>query len=62
MERSQTVEREIRALETVHVRLAREVRLLDEQQHNPDFIDEIARQLLGFSRPSDRLIVTRAPR
>jgi cell division protein FtsB len=62
MERSRLVEREIRALEAVRVRLEREIKLLDEDRPDPDFIDELARQVLGFASPSDRLIVTRSER
>ena len=61
MERSRSTEREVRALETVRARLEREIRLLDEARPDPDFVDEIAREMLGFARLGDRLIVTRAP-
>ena len=60
IERSRALEREIRALETVRVRLEREVALLDEASPDPDFIDELARSTLGLARPGDRLIVERA--
>ena len=55
------VEREIRALEAVRLRLERETKLLDEERPDPDFIEEQARLLLGFANPGDRLIVTRSP-
>ena len=59
IERSRVLEREIRALETVRVRLERETRLLDEAAPDLDFISELARQTLGFSVPGERLIVER---
>ena len=62
MERSQIAEREIRALETVRVRLEREIRLLDEDRPDADFVDELARQMLGFAKPGDNLIVSRIAR
>ena len=60
IERSRILEREIKALETVRVRLERETRLLDETTPDPDFVDELARQTLGFSMAGERLIVERA--
>lgn len=60
IERSRTLEREIRALETVQLRLQREISLLDEARPNPDFVDELAREILGFAHPNDQLIVQRS--
>ena len=60
IERSGTLEREIRALETVRARLEREAALLNETAPDPDFIDELARQTLGFARTGDRLIIERS--
>ena len=60
IERSRTLEREIRALETVRARLERETALLNEAAPDPDFIDELARQTLGFALAGDRLIVERS--
>lgn len=59
IERSRLLEGEIRALETVQARLAREIELLSEARPDPDFVDELAREMLGFARPGDRLIVER---
>ena len=61
IERSAQLEREIRALETVRVRLERETVLLNEALPDPDFIDELARQTLGFARAGDHIIVERSP-
>lgn len=60
IERSKALEREIRALETVRARLERETALLSEAAPNPDFIDELARQTLGFALAGDRLIIERS--
>ena len=60
IERSRTLEREIRALEAVRVRLERETVLLDETSPDRDFVEELARQTLGFALAGDRLIVERS--
>ena len=59
IDRSAQLEREIGALEIVRSRLQREVALLDERSPNPDYIDELAREELGFALPGDRLIIER---
>jgi cell division protein FtsB len=59
IERSRTVEREISALEAVRARLEREIRLLDYDRPDPDYVDEIARRMLGFAHPRDRLVLVR---
>ena len=59
IERSGQLEREIRVLEAVQSRLEREVALLNETRPDSDLIEELARQMLGFARPGDRLIVER---
>jgi cell division protein FtsB len=55
VERSRLLEPQIKRLEAVRARLEREVRLLDAD--DPDIIEELAIQLLGFARPSDRVLV-----
>lgn len=59
IERSRVLEREIRALEAVQARLTREIALLSETRPDPDYVDELAREMLGFAHPSDKLIVER---
>lgn len=56
IERSQLLEFEMRSLETVRARLARDVALLSPDQPNRDFVDEIARETLGFAHPSDNIL------
>lgn len=57
--RSIALEREIRALETVRTGLERDVALLAETNPDADFIDELARSMLGFARPHDRILIER---
>ena len=40
-------------------RLARDVALLDLDAPDPDYVDELARRMLGFADPRDRLILVR---
>jgi cell division protein FtsB len=55
IERTRQLEPEIKRLEAVRSRLEREVRLLDAR--DPDIIEELAIELLGFARPGDRVLV-----
>jgi cell division protein FtsB len=58
IERSRVLEPQIRRLEAARVRLERDVRLLDAG--DPDIIEELAIQVLGFARPGDRVVVSAA--
>lgn len=53
IERSNVLEFEIKSLEAVRSHLARDVTLLAPDQPAPDMIEEVARDMLGFSYPSD---------
>jgi cell division protein FtsB len=55
IERSLQLEPEIGRLEAVRTRLEQEVRLLDAR--DPDLIEELATELLGFARPADRVVL-----
>ena len=55
IERSRQLEPEIGRLEALRARLARDVRLLDAR--DPDIIEELAIELLGFAREGDRVVV-----
>lgn len=55
LERSSQLEPEIERLEAARTRLERDVRLLDARQ--PDIIEELAIEQLGFARPGDRVLV-----
>ena len=59
IERASVLDTEIRALEAVRSRLEREIALLDERAPDPDFVEEIARDMLGFAKPGERIIVVR---
>lgn len=56
IERSQLLEFEIRSLEAVRVRLARDVALLSPDKPAPDLVEETARDVLGFANPADRVL------
>jgi cell division protein FtsB len=56
IDRSNVLEFEIKSLEAVRSRLARDVALLAPEPPSPDLVEEIARDALGFARPTDRII------
>ena len=55
IERSRQLEPEIARLEAIRAHLEREVRLLDAA--DPDIIEELAIELLGFVRTGDRVVI-----
>jgi cell division protein FtsB len=55
IERSRQLEPEIARLEAQRASLEREVRLLDAA--DPDLVEELAIEVLGFARPGDRVVV-----
>jgi cell division protein FtsB len=59
IERADLLEFEIRSLETVRARLRHDVALLTPDTPDPDLVEEIARDVLGYVQPTDRVIVTR---
>jgi cell division protein FtsB len=52
------LEFEIKSLEAVRAELERDVALLSPEEPDPDIVEEIAREVLGFVHPDD-VIVTR---
>lgn len=58
IERSALLEFEIKSLEAVRAKLERDVALLTPDEPDPDIVEEIARDVLGFVHPDD-VIVTR---
>lgn len=56
IERSELLDFEIKSLETVRSKLERDVALLAPEVPNPDLVEEIARDVLGYVRPTDRLV------
>jgi cell division protein FtsB len=55
IQRAGVLEHEIERLEAARARLDRDVRLLDAG--DPDIVEELAIETLGFARPGDRLLV-----
>ena len=55
--RASTLAEEIRALEALRSRLERDVALLSEAGADPDYVEDIARDMLGFARPNERILV-----
>ncbi len=58
-ERAGLVEFEIRSLQTVRASLANDVALLSASPPDPDIVEELSREILGFVHPDDRLILSR---
>jgi cell division protein FtsB len=56
IERSNVLEFEIKSLEAVRAHLERDVALLSPEQPASDLVEEIARDMLGYSRPADRIL------
>lgn len=59
VERKALLEFELKSLEAVRSKLARDVALLAAEPPHPDLVEEIARDVLGFAHPSDRIITVR---
>lgn len=57
--RSVSLASELRRLDAVRARLQREIALLGEPSPNPAFVEELARSLLGYARPGDRILLER---
>jgi len=55
IERSRQLEPEIARLEAERASLEQEVRLIDAA--DPDMVEELAIEVLGFVRPGDRVII-----
>jgi cell division protein FtsB len=55
IERSRVLEPEIARLEAQRTALERDVRLLNAR--DPDLIEELAAELLGFAHPDERVVI-----
>jgi cell division protein FtsB len=55
IDRSNVLEFEIKSLEAVRSHLLRDIALLSPERPAPDLVEEIARDVLGFSRPTDTI-------
>ena|SRR5512134_2199988 len=56
IERSSILEFEVRSLAAVRARLERDVALLSPELPHPDLVEEIARDVLGYAHPDDRIV------
>lgn len=56
LERESALQFQLESLETVRSKLERDVALLRPDLPDPDFVEEIAREVLGFARPGDRIV------
>ena len=56
VERSIEIDREIKALEAVRGRLRQDTRLLSAEPPDADLVEEIARDVLGWTRPGDLIV------
>ena len=59
IERSSLLEFEVKSLEAVRAKLERDVKLLSPDKPDPDLVEEIAREVLGFVHPDDVVMATR---
>lgn len=57
MEKSQVLDFEIKSLEAVRSRLENDVALMAPEYPDPDIVEEVARDVLGFAHPDDRIIL-----
>ena len=55
-ERRAILDFEIKSLDTVRDKLEHDVALLSPELPNPDLIEEIARDVLGYVDPADRVV------
>jgi cell division protein FtsB len=58
-ERSALLDFEIKGLDTVRTKLRHDVALLSPEIPNADIVEEIARDVLGYVRADDKIVVAR---
>ena len=61
LSRAAALEKELGALDAVRSRLERETALLSEATPDADYVEEIARSLLGYAKPGDLVLLEHAP-
>lgn len=61
LERQSALEFQLESLETVRSKLERDVALLRPDLPDPDFVEEIAREVLGFAHPHDYIVAEKGP-
>ena len=62
LERLTLLEFEIKSLEAARARYTQDVALLTPELPNADLVEEIARDVLGFVDPNDKVVLTEAHR
>ncbi len=58
-DRSALLDFEIKGLENVRSKLRHDVALLSPEMPNADIVEETARDVLGYVRPDDKIVVAR---
>ena len=58
-ERLTLIDFELKSLETVRGKLQRDIALLAPENPHPDMVDELARDVLGYVRPTDQVVPLR---
>ncbi|MGQ0672094.1 MAG: FtsB family cell division protein [Hyphomicrobium sp.] len=56
LERISLLEFETRSTEAVRAKLGRDVALLSPELPHPDVVEELAREMLGFAHPDERIV------
>lgn len=59
LDRAALLDFEIKSLDVVRSKLERDVALLSPELPNADMVEEIARDVLGYVRPDDRIVPLR---
>lgn len=61
LERESALQFEMQSLEAVRSKLERDVALLSPDLPDPDIVEEIAREVLGFAQPQDVVLMDERP-
>lgn len=61
LERESVLQFEIQSLEAVRAKLERDVALLRPDPPDRDLVEEIAREVMGFADPRDRIVMDSDP-
>jgi cell division protein FtsB len=61
LERESALQFEMQSLEAVRAKLERDVALLAPDLPDPDIVEEIAREVLGFAQPQDVVLMDERP-
>jgi cell division protein FtsB len=61
LERESALQFEMQSLEAVRAKLERDVALLRPDIPDPDIVEEIAREVLGFAHPRDVVVMDERP-